>query len=80
MGVQENGESELLSPFFRVTNEEVLKKVVENRCLFDKIRSRMRNWVGHVLRGKGLMCMVYRIEWREKELEVSQSRVCLMRF
>ena len=34
----------------RVTNEEVLKNVGENRCLQDKIRSRKRNWVGHVLK------------------------------
>jgi hypothetical protein len=39
----------------RVTNEEVLKNVGESRCLLDKIRSRKRNWVGHVLRGEGLM-------------------------
>ena len=35
----------------RVTNEKVLKNVGESRCLLDKIRSRKRNWVGHVLRG-----------------------------
>jgi len=39
----------------RVTNEEVLKNVGESRCLLDKIRSSKRNWVGHVLRGEGLM-------------------------
>ena len=31
----------------RVINEEVLKKVGENRCLFDNIRANKRNWVGH---------------------------------
>ena len=38
-----------------VTNEKVLKNVGENRCLLDKISSRKRNWVGHVLRSEGLM-------------------------
>ena len=41
----------------RVTNEEVLKNVAESRCLLDKIRSRKRNWVGHVLRGEGTLCI-----------------------
>ena len=39
----------------RVTNDEVLKNVGESRSRQDKIRSRKRNWLGHVLRGEGLM-------------------------
>ena len=46
---------EKVSHRVRVSNEEVLKIVGESRCLLDKIRSRKRNWVGHVLRGEGLM-------------------------
>ena len=53
----------------RVTNEEVLKNVGENRCLLDKIRSRKRNWVGHVLRGEGLM-----IEVMEGRMEGKRTR------
>ena len=33
------------------TNEEVLKKVEENRSLMDKIRTRQKNWIGPILRG-----------------------------
>src|SRR6218665_1469004 len=33
------------------TNEEILKKVEENRSLMDKIRTRQKNWIGPILRG-----------------------------
>jgi hypothetical protein len=46
---------EKLSYKDRVTNDEVLKNVGESRCLLDSIRARKRNWVGHVLRGEGLL-------------------------
>ena len=39
----------------KITNEEVLKRVGEERQLMKLIRSRKKNWIGHVLRGKGLM-------------------------
>ena len=35
------------------TNEEVLKKV-EERSLMDIIRTRQKNWIGHILRGNSL--------------------------
>ena len=50
--MEDNGEGELQG---QITNEEVLKNVGENRCLLDNIRARKRNWVGHVLRGEGLI-------------------------
>ena len=50
-GCGEDGKSELKT----VTNEKVLENVGENKCLLEKSRSRKRNWVGHVLRGEGLM-------------------------
>jgi hypothetical protein len=37
------------------TNEEVLKMVGEERCLMDTVMRRKKNWVGHVVRGEGLM-------------------------
>ena len=36
------------------TNEEVLKKVEEKRSLMDIIRTRQKNWIGHILRGNSL--------------------------
>ena len=40
------------------TNEEVLQIVGENRKLLQKIQERKKNWIGHVLRGEGLMLEV----------------------
>ena len=36
----------------RVTNDQVLEMVEENRMIIDVIRSRKKKWIGHVLRGK----------------------------
>ena len=36
------------------TNEEVSKKVDEKRTLMDTIRTRQKNWIGHILRGNSL--------------------------
>jgi len=36
------------------TNEEVLKKVKEKRSLMDIIRTRQKNWIGHILRSNSL--------------------------
>jgi len=34
-----------------ISNEEVLKLVVEERYLLTIIRTRQRNWMGHIMRG-----------------------------
>jgi len=39
----------------KITNEEVLERVGEERQLIKLIRNRKKNWVGHVLRGDGLL-------------------------
>ena len=39
----------------RISNEEVLTMVNESRCLIKTIRQRKKNWIGHVLRGNGLL-------------------------
>ena len=39
----------------RKTNEEVLKTVGEERRLVKTIVERKKKWIGHILRGKGLM-------------------------
>ena len=38
-----------------MTNEQVLEIVKEKRTLIDVIRSRKKKWIGHVLRGNGLL-------------------------
>ena len=42
----------------KVTNDEVLRLVGQRRMLLETILERKRNWIGHVLRGKGLMLEV----------------------
>ena len=39
----------------KITNEEILNKVGEKRQLISGIRNRQKNWIGHVLRGDGLL-------------------------
>ena len=41
-----------------VTNEEVLKRVDEERSFMKSIVNRKKNWIGHVLRGEGLLKLV----------------------
>ena len=40
------------------TNEEVLCFVGEERSFIDTIRKRKKNWIGHVVRGEGLLKLV----------------------
>jgi len=40
------------------TNEEVLRMTGQNRKLIETIVDRKKNWIGHVLRGNGLMLEV----------------------
>ena len=37
------------------TNEEVLDAVDEERCFVENIVKRKKNWIGHILRGDGLL-------------------------
>ena len=39
----------------KIRNEEVLRRVKENRCLITTIYRRHKNWIGHILRGAGLL-------------------------
>ena len=39
----------------KISNEEVLRRVGEERHLMNLLRNRKKNWIGHVLRGEGLM-------------------------
>jgi len=53
----------------RKTNEEVLKMVGEERKLLDVMLDRKKNWIGHVLRGDGLM-----LEVMEARMEGKRGR------
>ena len=39
----------------KITNEEVLRRVGEERTMLATIVRRKKNWIGHVMRGDGLM-------------------------
>ena len=39
----------------KINNEAVLKRVDETRCLIKTIWARKKNWIGHVMRGEGLL-------------------------
>src|SRR6267154_2586803 len=39
----------------KMKNEEVLKRVEEKSCLIRTISQRKKNWIGHMLRGDGLL-------------------------
>ena len=39
----------------KIRNDEVLAMVNEERCLSKTITQRKKNWIGHVLRGNGLL-------------------------
>jgi len=46
---------ERVSYLDRKTNEEVLSSVGEKRSFTDAILNRKKNWIGHVLRGQGML-------------------------
>ena len=39
----------------KISNEEVLERVGVKRDLMDMLRKRKKTWIGHVLRGDGLL-------------------------
>ena len=39
----------------KISNEEVLKRIGEERQLMSLIRTRKRKWIGHSIRGEGLL-------------------------
>ena len=59
------------------TNEEVLKMVEEKRSLMDIIRTRQKNWIGHITRGDSLQREI--MEGRmERKREKGRPRQKLM--
>jgi len=57
------------------TNDNVLQLVEEKRSLVDTISRRKKNWLGHIMRGEGLLRNV-----TEGKLEgkTSRGRKCIM--
>ena len=51
----------------RISNEVVLKILNEETCLIEAITRRKKNWIGHVLRGDGLL-------WDVLEGEIVQNK------
>ena len=39
----------------KISNEEVLRRIGEKRELMSLIRTRTRKWIGHSIRGEGLL-------------------------
>ena len=39
----------------KITNEEVLRRVGESRTMMMTIVRRKKNWIGHIIRGEGLL-------------------------
>jgi Reverse transcriptase (RNA-dependent DNA polymerase) len=46
---------EKISWTYKITNEEVLERVGTGRQLINALRNRKKSWIGHVLRGDGLL-------------------------
>jgi hypothetical protein len=53
----------------KITNEEFLERVGINGQMMSELRYRKKNWIGHILRGKGLLKELIEGKWKEKELE-----------
>ena len=46
---------EKISWTYKITNEEVLERVGTGGQLINALRNRKKSWIGHVLRGDGLL-------------------------
>ena len=50
----------------KITNEEILRKVGEKRSMVETIVRRKKNWIGHIMRGDGLMKEVMERKMEDK--------------
>ena len=71
--VEEDGK---ISYTERVTNEEVLRRVGEERQLLNFIRNRKKNWIGHILRGDEIVKKVIEGRMEGNEVEEGQEQGC----
>src|SRR3984885_9830703 len=56
------------------TNEEVLRRVGENRSLIRTIRERQRRWIGHTLRGDSMLRTILEGKMEGNRKEEDQDR------
>jgi len=56
-----------------VSNEKVLRRAGEEWSLTEMLERRRKNWIGHVLRGDGLLREVWKEEWKGKGQEVGRG-------
>ena len=54
----------------KITNAEVLRRVGEKRSMVETIVRRKKNWIGHIMRGDGLMIEVMEGKWRARGDEI----------
>ena len=59
------------------TNEEILQMVDENRSLIGIIRSRQRNWLGHIMRGDSLLRPIIQLRMEGKK-KIGRPRMMLL--
>ena len=60
----------------RITNEAVLQRVGEERELITTIVKRKKNWIGHILRGGGVVRDVTEGRMRVRNQEVEEDLEC----
>src|SRR6478609_11537418 len=51
----------------KMTNEQVLSSMNKKRSLIKTIWDRKKNCIGHVVRGDGLMKLVLKEKWKERD-------------
>src|SRR2546425_9815896 len=51
----------------KICNNEVFERVMEERCMIRTIGQRQKNWIGHVMRGEGLLRDVLEEKVKEKK-------------
>ena len=57
----------------KITNEEVLRRVGEKRSMAETIVRRKKNWIGHIMRGDGLIKKLWKGKWRVRGDEVESG-------
>ena len=60
----------------KITNEAVLKIVGERPVMVDMIIRRKKNWIGHVVRGDGLLREVIEGKWMARGREEDHALAC----
>ena len=61
----------------KISNEEVLQMVGEQRSLINTIKRRQKNWIGHVLRGESLFRTVLEGSISGKKIKGRPRRMLL---